>query len=392
VADLLSRYDAEFPGFVDYFQRLLSGYFGVGPRTHPAVALRMEECLRAMGPEVSRKALDELAQAGIFRDELLSDDVQVKAFWTSPLMSLYRAAISYAPSSQDDLVGSFPSPAASLDEHAARQAAYRGTRLTSVEGGAEKRYWSEVLQVAAPELYLWPFLGGRGELHGLDLGCGWGRGALGMRDFSNLRMTGVDIGDEELEMLRVQAAKAGLSDRVEARWADITSLPFAAGTFDFALTYAVLDLLSEQALQSALHEVLRCLKADSPFYVDLPNEQFCGAMMLQKHSRRGFADLLHGMEAHGKVFQLAFHDLRVPRQYTFAVLSRDALEFPKGGRRPSWLVAETACRLRRQPPPNRRNWREVLRTRTSRPAQAGGAGSSGEKPPGTAEGPRGWRH
>ena len=348
---LLSTYDAEFPGFVDYFQRMLTEYFMVGPRTHPVVAARMENCLRGLAPEVVREALAVFSRAGILENGELLSDSQVQAIWSSPLMALCRAAIGGAPGATDSLVASIPPPVSDITQHAARQMAFRGSGFASSKDGVETLYWRESLQLAAPELYLWPFLRKGAELHGLDLGCGWGRGVLGMRDYSNLRMTGVDIGEDELELLRTQAGLAGLGERVQARAADITQLPFANDSFDFALSYLVLDLLSESALPAALAETLRCVKADSPFYVDMPTDYFCPSMQLQQRTPHEFIALLHGQRAHGKVLQLAFHDRRVARQYTFAILSSDALDFPENGARPSWLVKSAAARLQGRPQP-----------------------------------------
>ena len=370
LTSLLSTYDAEFPGFVDYFQRMLTEYFMVGPRTHPVVAARMEEGLRGMAPEVVRGALAQFAQAGIFETLTLHSDDQVQVIWGSPLLALCRSAIGGAPTSTDHLVASFPSPVSGITEHAERQMAFRGSDFANLkDDGSETFYWKESLQLAAPELYLWPFLRKHGKLHGLDLGCGWGRGALGMRDYSRLWMTGVDIGEDELELLRRQAEQAGLGQRVRALVADITQLPFACDSFDFALSYLVLDLLSEGALQLALAQILRCLKADSPFYVDMPTDYFCGSMQLQQKTPNEFIDLLHRQRAHGKVLQLAFHVRRVARQYTFAVLSDDA----QSGARPSWLVKAAAARLQGQPlpaAPTRADlWQRIakVRNRSRRP-------------------------
>jgi hypothetical protein len=216
MSELLHHYDAEYPGFLDYFQRLLMQYYQVGPRSHPLVAHRMEEALNRLGPQKTREALEQMTRAGLFGEENLSHDRQVQAFWSSPLMELFRAAVAYAPGPDDQLVASFPPPVQSLAEHAARQVAFRGTQLVDELGQVVRSYWRESLQVAAPELYLWPFLQGRDPLHGLDLGSGWGRGALGMRDYSRLRMTAVDIGADELELLRLQAAKVGLTGSTSA--------------------------------------------------------------------------------------------------------------------------------------------------------------------------------
>lgn len=368
MGELLQSCDEQFPGFLDYFQELLGGYFAIGPRSHPRVAEQMEEALRRLDPAVRQAELTRFAEAGIFSGQPLSNDSQIKAFWTSPLMSLYHRAIGYLPEPDSDLFGSIPPPLASVEELFASQQAFRTTPLGE---GKDCTYWQGVLGVAAPELYLWPFLLGRETLHGLDLGCGWGRGALGMRDYSRLRMTGVDINADELEILRAQAAKAGLQEKVSAVEADITQLPFEADHFDFALSYVVLDLLSDSALGMALREVLRCLKPESPFYIDIPTDRFCEAMMLQRQTRRGFIDLLHGLEAHGKVFQLAFHDVRIPMQFTFAVLERDALPGLGQARRPSSLVAQVAARLKGERLPNSPGWRERLRSRKAPGRSAG---------------------
>ena len=375
MAELLAVYDAEFPGFLDYFQRLLTEYFAVGPLTHPLVAARMERCLGNLGPDLSRRHLSRLTEAGVFEPGPRRDDLQVRAIWTSPLMGLCRAAIGGAPGLEDDLVGSYPVPATGMAEHSLRQSAFRDTQLASVEDGVEKLYWRESLQLAAPELYLWPFLPGSGELRGLDLGCGWGRGALGMRDYSRLRMTGVDIGEEDLELLRAQALRAGLSERVEAVRADVTALPFVEGCFDFALSYLVLDLLSREALTRALGEVLRCLKPNSAFYVDMPTDYFCGSMQLQKQTARGFIELMHDQRARGKLFQLAFYDLRVPRQYTFAVLEEDSLDFPpRGGLRPAWLKKGAAAILQGRPP----RGLQIVPTCATESLESGGRGRNPE--------------
>ena len=101
-AELLWSYDRQFPGFVDYFDRLLQGYFRLSPRTHSEVAERMGEALEQLGDVAARDALAEFQQVGIFSGDPLSNDAQVRLFWTSPLMNVYRAAMAYAPKPEDD--------------------------------------------------------------------------------------------------------------------------------------------------------------------------------------------------------------------------------------------------------------------------------------------------
>lgn len=361
-AELLWSYDAEFPGFVEYFDRLLRGYFHLSPRTHPEVASRMGEALEALEPEVARRALGDFQAQGLFSGEPLSNDAQVKLFWTSPLMSVYRAAMAYAPRPTDDVLAAVPEPVASATELVTRQAAYSSSDMS---GDAARGYWNKVLLTAAPELYLWPFLTTRqGLLRGLDLGCGWGRATLGLRHFERVEMVGVDLNAEELELFEQLSERAGLAEQITTMVADITALPLPGDHFDFAISYVVLDLLSDASLETALREVLRCLRPDSPFYVDIPTDRYCGEMMLQRQDRRGFIELLHGLECENKIFQLVFHEVAIPMQYTFGVFDRRDFEAPLG-RRPASLAREASARLTGEAP-QKTDWRRQLQRRRKR--------------------------
>lgn len=355
-AELLWSYDAAYPGFVDYFDRLLSGYFHLSPRTHPEVAERMGSALEKLGREVASTALEEFQQRGIFSGESLSNDEQVRLFWTSPLMEVYRSAMAYAPSPEDDVIAALPLPVTTATELMQRQASYSGSDLS---GDPSKGYWNRVLLTAAPELYLWPFLPEReGLLRGLDLGCGWGRATLGLRHFERFEMVGVDLNSDELALFAELGRRAGLADRITTLTADITALPFPSDSFDFAVSYVVLDLLSDAALESALLEILRCLRPDSVFYVDIPTDRFCGEMMLQRQDRRGFIDLLHGLETDGKVYQLVFHEVRVPMQFSFGVFRKEDLDTAPG-RRPASLLRKAQARLTGHQV-EARDWRQQL--------------------------------
>ena len=365
--ELLESYDSRFPGFLDYFDRLLHGYFHLSPRTHPEVAGRMEAALEKMGAEKAASALADFEAAGIFSGAPLSTDAQVRLFWTSPLMGVYRAAMAYAPQPEDDVTSAVPNALSSVAELVARQAEYSNSDMS---GDPSQGYWRRVLLTAAPELYLWPFLQSKkAALHGLDLGCGWGRATLGMRHFERLQMVGVDLNPEELELFDSLARRAGLQDQVSTLQGDITSLPFTDNRFDFAISYVVLDLLSDSSLEQALKEILRCLRPSSPFYVDIPTDRHCGEMMLQRQDRRGFIDLLHRLEYENKIFQLVYHEVAVPMQYTFGVFDREELG-ATAGRRSASLQGEAVARLtgRRL---QRRDWRQQLRQRRSPPPRDG---------------------
>lgn len=359
--ELLESYDRRFPGFLDYFDRLLRGYFHLSPRTHPEVAGRMEGALAKMGEEKAARALADFQAAGIFSGAPLSTDAQVKLFWTTPLMAVYRAAVAYAPGPEDDILAAMPPPLATVQELLARQAEYS---TSDMSGDPSQGYWRRVLLTAAPELYLWPFLQSKkAALRGLDLGCGWGRATLGLRHFERLQMVGIDLNAEELALFDSLARRAGLHDRVSTLQGDITSLPFTDNHFDFAISYVVLDLLSDSSLEQALKEILRCLRPNSPFYVDIPTDRYCGEMMLQRQDRRGFIDLLHRLEYENKIFQLVYHEVAVPMQYTFGVFDREELG-ATAGRRSASLRDEAASRLTGRKS-ERLDWRQQLRRRRS---------------------------
>lgn len=114
---------------------------------------------------------------------------------------------------------------------------------------------------------------GRG--HVLDLGAGSGRATVGLLlARSQARVTAVDayrgyygIDDNTAERLRHNAALAGVGDRVDVREADMRELPFAAGTFDAAMSVAAIDHLAWPDIERTLREAARVLKPRGQFLV-----------------------------------------------------------------------------------------------------------------------------
>lgn len=74
----------------------------------------------------------------------------------------------------------------------------------------------------------------------LDLGCGPGGVAVRIASQYGCRVDGVDLVPAHVERARTAATEAGLSERLRFQEADARRLPFAAGTFDRALSIEAL--------------------------------------------------------------------------------------------------------------------------------------------------------
>jgi ubiquinone/menaquinone biosynthesis C-methylase UbiE len=98
----------------------------------------------------------------------------------------------------------------------------------------------------------------------LDLGCGTGAvtARLASRGF---RVTAVDHSPAMIDVAREKLAAAGLESAVDFRVAEITTLPFADGSFDVVTCQRVLHHVP--GADRAVAEVRRVLKPDGTFYL-----------------------------------------------------------------------------------------------------------------------------
>lgn len=102
----------------------------------------------------------------------------------------------------------------------------------------------------------------------LDLGAGSGRATIGvLLARPQATVTAVDlyrgyygIDDNTPERLHLNARKAGVDDRVRLEVADMRALPFAANSFDAAISVAAIDHLRWDDVERALGETARVLK------------------------------------------------------------------------------------------------------------------------------------
>lgn len=94
----------------------------------------------------------------------------------------------------------------------------------------------------------------------VDIGCGNGRNAVYMAG-RGLRVTGLDMSPELLELARENASEKEVAHRCEFILGDITELPFNDNNFDGGLYIASLHhLATEEERLASLHELSRVLK------------------------------------------------------------------------------------------------------------------------------------
>ena len=326
--DSLTEIDARYPGFTEFYSRLLGYYFACCPREHPEVAERLLRALKGLGEE-AEPALQEFAAAGIFSGKPFSTKDQVELFWKSPLMALFEAAIGYNPPLDTDLSSVIPAPVEGiLDLIQRRVSVARATQNGEMARG-ELPYWRACLANCAPELYLLPFLSDRERFTGVDIGCGWGRGTLTLPNLNRFRVTAVDVSEEQLAVLSRLALNMGW-DGLETQ----TELSQPPDSADFGVSMAFLDLLEREQILQILRDLLRVLRIHSPMHIEAPTRSKEGITVVTQFSVEQLVDMFHSVEANGKIFQLLEYDPRIPDLFTFAVLAKDALpDEPRTGRK-----------------------------------------------------------
>ncbi|MER5986954.1 methyltransferase domain-containing protein [Streptomyces sp. NPDC001787] len=99
----------------------------------------------------------------------------------------------------------------------------------------------------------------------LDVGCGTGRPALRIARATGVRVSGVSVSAEDIDLARTRADAAGLADRVEFRYADACALPFEDASFDGA--WAIESMMHIPDRTAALTEIARTLRPGSPLVV-----------------------------------------------------------------------------------------------------------------------------
>ena len=94
----------------------------------------------------------------------------------------------------------------------------------------------------------------------LDIACGTGDFSLAIarRMHPDSRITGLDLSEGMLAVMREKVAKAGLSERISCLQGDCEEMPFADGSFD-VVTIAF-GIRNFEHREAALREILRVLR------------------------------------------------------------------------------------------------------------------------------------
>ncbi len=116
----------------------------------------------------------------------------------------------------------------------------------SIGSPAERAAWDRVLDLVVPQ---------RGPLEALDIGCGTGFLSLELAARGH-RITGVDFAPAMLALARQKAAERQMAIRFEE--ADAEQLPFAAASFDLAISRHLLWTLPHP--EAAIDEWIRVLR------------------------------------------------------------------------------------------------------------------------------------
>lgn len=93
----------------------------------------------------------------------------------------------------------------------------------------------------------------------LDMPCGGGVALRGLRQGQGVSYVATDIAGEMLDRTMHAAHERGVADQVEARVADVATLPFADGDFDLVVSFTGLHCFPDP--HRALTEMVRVLRA-----------------------------------------------------------------------------------------------------------------------------------
>jgi SAM-dependent methyltransferase len=91
----------------------------------------------------------------------------------------------------------------------------------------------------------------------LDAGCGYCYHTVRLAQ-NGAKITAVDFSTAALDAARTTIAKAGISNNVDLRQADLTALPFESCAFDSVVSWGVLMHIPQ--LEAAVRELVRVLK------------------------------------------------------------------------------------------------------------------------------------
>ncbi len=233
-------------------------------------AVKVAAIIERIGMERISTSCGELEARGVLPDLKIGGDEQTAALWRWPLFSgILYDIIGFAPPAAINVRDWLPPPIRNENDCHDREA-----RLQ-----AASAYWQRALYLVFPEIYLDPFLplDKKVELQGCDLGCGWGRASLSLRDYAGRHLVCCDYGADDLRRLTRFAERAGIAEHLCVHRGNVSRLPYAGDTFDFFLVFDVFEHLSDASLHACTSEILRCARDEAIMYAEIPLHDYCPA-------------------------------------------------------------------------------------------------------------------
>jgi SAM-dependent methyltransferase len=274
---------------------------------------RFAEALEALGAHEASAACKEWEELGFLPRLYLTRDEQVATLWNSTLFQIFlKDVMHFYPPETLNVADHLPPPCESVREVWSRS----HPRLL------EDPYWKIVLFVVLPELYLEPFLPTprNGRLLGCDLGCGWGRAVLSLRNYQHRRIYCCDMAPQNLRLLRRLASRAGVGEHILPLHSNITDLPFADDSIDFFLSFDIFEHLTNQSIEKVLQEILRCARPGAVLYAEIPLHSLCPTVThIQDFSKERVVELFEGFPGGNRCFVLRRFDPFLPSHFSFSI-------------------------------------------------------------------------
>ena len=96
----------------------------------------------------------------------------------------------------------------------------------------------------------------------LDIGCGWGGMAIYLASRFDVRVTGITLSREQLELARTRASEAGVADRIDFRLVDYRDLAASGQTFDRIVSVGMFEHVGRPQFQTFFEAAGRLLQED----------------------------------------------------------------------------------------------------------------------------------
>ncbi|MCJ2184563.1 cyclopropane-fatty-acyl-phospholipid synthase family protein [Novosphingobium sp. 1949] len=96
----------------------------------------------------------------------------------------------------------------------------------------------------------------------LDIGCGWGGMAIYLAQHADVRVHGITLSEEQIELAKQRAAEAGVSDRVTFELVDYRALPDRGEKFDRIVSVGMFEHVGQAQFKQFFKSTAELLTDD----------------------------------------------------------------------------------------------------------------------------------